>query len=1068
MKSETLFHSRFLNTFVLGLALATAGSPDAWSQRNLRIRSSGTDGRDASDGSPGRDGSSGWGGSWGGRGSDGGNGSSAGNSTPGTHAGHISIRLTRAGGKQVRLAGQILGNNPATLDQLFSTDTVGSIDLEAAGGRGGDGGRGGNGGDGGDGGRGSDATRYSSGSNGGNGGDGGHGGNGSPGSDGGNGGDIQIEADERETELLMLIGNVVNPAGAGGSAGANGQGGRAGSGGWGGSSYSWSESVYDGTDQNGNTKYRTEYHSNPGGSSGWSGSRGNDGNGDVSAGARGRDGGFRYLVNGRTFVSRYDVQVVGFDIESENHDGIIEPGEIVTISRILIRNRGGMPTPKLAPLKLFLRNQGWVVGLAQTLRFSSVIEPGQTAEVEGTIQFRIANQGIATTGKPLASGQSVSPRVNQTGVDRDYAGSESPTDFTVQYPLKLDPIQVPRNLGPGQSAQVSLVIRNVSTREYGKLSDLKRVIQSLLVVNGSRTTTMGFELRDSKGRLIDLSTGNLSRIDRLAPGASITLAARISIPAQAEVYEKIGLDAQLKLGSREKGKGAEANLIQTREAQINISYVYHRTPESRLVLVTNHGTTQDELKAWTRMLRSYGIAFDVWDLSYEGGLDFERVTSSGARLSEDLRGKSLVVLNNLAEDARAFQLVSREQILKYAVKNQVRVHFVGGDSRELLTGMNDLLVPAASASGHYAAGTEELQKEIGKALQPSAKSASPKSVRFLGQMRVRESDWFRIDTFEENRMGAFAGRFEKTLRLVFPERRFILMYDYAPKVLEDGYVVNKVELGVLRVYETIPDADSHVSALQVADSDLHLPSFVGGGRNQLALLSTLSLLEKLALLERALSRRLSFDERNLGIALEQVRVALLSDIAMEQKSLRKRPDSPISDTLSRQSRYETLEAIALSLGQAARGPHYSRFVERLAHDVYRMARSVYHDDYWFNNSFWDPNDTNRAVSDVTKGWVKKLLKVSFGKDEAAKVLDRIQDGVEKASAKLTKEQRRAYLDHWTAPVAGLVRDGTLLSLPEDRIVSGDELREIQSRAADAAATRKAFLDQLREEKNNRE
>lgn len=81
-------------------------------------------------------------------------------------------------------------------------------------------------------------------------------------------------------DLLAFISGIKVDGGIGGRAGTNGRGGYGGSGGQGGSSHSWTTSTsYTERDANGNTvtRWRTHYHSNPGGMPGLSGSCGRDG-----------------------------------------------------------------------------------------------------------------------------------------------------------------------------------------------------------------------------------------------------------------------------------------------------------------------------------------------------------------------------------------------------------------------------------------------------------------------------------------------------------------------------------------------------------------------------------------------------------------------------------------------------------------------------------------------------------------------------------------------------------------------------------------------------------------------
>lgn len=62
-------------------------------------------------------------------------------------------------------------------------------------------------------------------------------------------------------------------------------------------------------------------------------------------GTPGKDGSFTIIVRScdggeQEYPSRYNLELVDFDIEDENGDGIFEPGEHIMVKRIRIRNTG--------------------------------------------------------------------------------------------------------------------------------------------------------------------------------------------------------------------------------------------------------------------------------------------------------------------------------------------------------------------------------------------------------------------------------------------------------------------------------------------------------------------------------------------------------------------------------------------------------------------------------------------------------------------------------------------------------------------------------------------------------
>ena len=86
-------------------------------------------------------------------------------------------------------------------------------------------------------------------------------------------------------------------------------------------------------------------YTRPKGPNGHEGSAGTAVHDSLRPGLQGNNGSISIIVNcasqeRQTYHSCYKLQLVDFDIEDENEDGIFEPGEHVYVRRIRIRNAG--------------------------------------------------------------------------------------------------------------------------------------------------------------------------------------------------------------------------------------------------------------------------------------------------------------------------------------------------------------------------------------------------------------------------------------------------------------------------------------------------------------------------------------------------------------------------------------------------------------------------------------------------------------------------------------------------------------------------------------------------------
>jgi hypothetical protein len=67
-------------------------------------------------------------------------------------------------------------------------------------------------------------------------------------------------------------------------------------------------------------------------------------------GPKGQDGSVTITVEHaggltRSYTSAWSLELVDFELEDDNADGVFEPGEFLHIRRVKVRNTGGMPSP---------------------------------------------------------------------------------------------------------------------------------------------------------------------------------------------------------------------------------------------------------------------------------------------------------------------------------------------------------------------------------------------------------------------------------------------------------------------------------------------------------------------------------------------------------------------------------------------------------------------------------------------------------------------------------------------------------------------------------------------------
>jgi len=815
-------------------------APEAPTGDLMRMSVSGRKGRG---GERGHDGDRGSGG-----GGDGGRGGDAGPAQSGEPGGTFEVRLAAAGdrvlieGKESRADGV----RKQIRDSVELRD-VGDIVLLARGGDGGLGGQGGTGGDGARGTSGSNASRYSSGGDGGPGGDGGDGGNGSDGGAGAAGGSIQVSVAEQETHLLMLVRASIR-AGAGGGPGANGRGGAGGAGGSGGSSYSWTESESY-TDSQGRSQSRTTHHSNSGGSSGRGGRVGTQGQAVLQAGAPGQNGRFRICVakanGGETFFeARYDLDLNALAHESENADGVHEPGERIFVKDIRITNSGGMPTPSSQPTVIELCDNEWVEAETKRLELPRSLERGETMVLPGPLTFLVRPVRVAAPGEAFAAAGKIVLDARIPAVKRSFerfaaACPEPLTQFAVRYPLQLSPMSCLHSMAPGESARLEFVVRNVSKKTFGEQGEIARSIGWTVRLAASQVgaSQVQYEHRGADGE--SLETGIRGSIVCLHAGQETTIIGTLTVSADAPTYEEIRLRASLELG----GISAPGILspIHLRDFSVRVAERFTPDPTADVLLVVHNRTTREDLDAWRAVAADLGLKIAVWDVGLEGHLDIESELEGGS-LAQQFSGKPIVVLDDSFDtgsgEQNAYALIEADDVLRHCVTGGSAV-VVG--SREMRLDWSLMPCERKPSEPEPSADLDDdAVALVAKGLVPMGPAAV-----FV----VHETKFFGIPA--EHDLELAARKLTRAADMAVPGARHVATFSFEGEVEARGFPT-RFRLGTVTLERTLDTSARGIVSLSAPEETMRSPERIASTLAPLALAVGLPPKRRLIALRRAL------------------------------------------------------------------------------------------------------------------------------------------------------------------------------------------------------------------------
>ncbi|UJR85420.1 hypothetical protein [Sandaracinus amylolyticus] len=828
----------------------------------LRVDASGRPGAAGARGYDGSDGS--------GAGGDGSPGGHAGAASPGESGGFVGIAMRSEGATMVRVEGtrRFAEGRAHDVREIVTIGDYGFVDVIARGGAGGHGGDGGRGGDGATGRRGHDATRYSSGGNGGRGGDGGRGGRASSGASGGAGGRVVVQVDDADTHLLMLIRRGIE-GGAGGQPGRHGEGGSGGAGGAGGSSHSWTETEHY-TDSQGKPQTRMRFHSNPGGSRGPSGDAGASGSGPLYAGHDGAIGAFSIevhtLAGPKQYPGRYELMLSGITLRTDDRDGVFEPGELVRVDGIRVRNVGAMPSPSSRAITLEVRDSKWCGALAnEVLEVPRSVPAGAEVDVPGTLTFELRDHAPSDPADPLAEHERVSLRAHVVDVNRSFERFEpdamaSPATMLVRFPIAASVVEGLVALAPGEVTRLRFAIRNQSKLALGANSPSRRRIRARLSLFESELGDDAALLIDEHGAPVPMRGEGLVReLDLLEAGADWIFEGALGMRESAPSYRELRLRLTLEIGRLDMPD--VLRVVQHRELRVRC--VRTLAPDARMdwLLVAHHRTSREEIDAWEALAARHERSLAVWDLSREGHLEL------GSSVIERLNGGLVIVLghpmSSAGREVRAAEMLSHATMAQLAEAGADLL--LAGGSADLRA----LLAPAAiDRDVAPADGEDALIERLASRVESEGALVETAELHEIGMF---------FESARKERLEARARALAERLATRFPQRRFTIVWELAPAPRGSWLLVHRYRLGRIRVLAR-PAARCGVAHVALADHALADPRTIASNECATAIAVASGPDDQIDALARAIEvgdaarARVWSDAILVGLASEQLAV----------------------------------------------------------------------------------------------------------------------------------------------------------------------------------------------------
>ena len=469
---------------------------------------------------------------------------------------------------------------------------------------GGDGGHGGNGGNGGNGGKGTTGNfsfgqmGAGPGSDGGRGGNGGEGGSAGTGGNGARGVFVDVVTDDVRLLSGMLLhtkGGSRGDCGLRGEKGSEGQGGRGGVGAHGG-------------------RGKAPASSGRGGSNGSPGMAGMN----KKVGELGGSGQVRYVVveKGQGDLGNRKIvdcglmppsgQVCGWSVRVADDDGILEPGEELFLHDVEVFNDGKdlpmLTLPADSDVHVTFPNGGMELQDPKARHYiADPVEPGDSRKVKVEIGLKVPIPPAPTKPGPFIYHPEL---VGQVGM-LCWESTASPylQMLEVRWPVVMESMKCPSQLSRGEREMLCFSVKNLCKRDIAKGLMCYRVVlktQGLVKIVGEAE----------------------AHIDAIGVGETKNFEIGIEVEDSAPLFKRASYHVELWYKNR---------MIEFATFQTRITPIYDPKASTDIVLFSNKHQSYGEMCMWFRLLSSFVLSVQFWDLEKYGGLSAKAQADAGVK-----------------------------------------------------------------------------------------------------------------------------------------------------------------------------------------------------------------------------------------------------------------------------------------------------------------------------------------------------------------------------------------------------------------------------------------------------
>ena len=484
-----------------------------------------------------------------------------------------------------------------------------------------------------------------------------------------------------------------------------------------------------------------------------------------------------------TYPATYILEIVHFDVIDENHDGVNEPGEHILVHNIRVRNRGGMPSPSTRSIQLSIQGTQWLDPvMTEPLQLPFSIQPGQEVTLSGMLRALIRNEwaekppGIYLHTEDLVSLVAVfNERLN-----RPIPNFSSPVRIQIRYPLRLDAPTYLDCVAKGDKVRFKWVVHNDSNLAYGSETQLRRACGTKLS-DPQRFFLLTYATEEKPDEAVD-------ELDEAEPHSMVTIDQEFSVNDHVMEFSDGFLTLELLLADPQTGK---MRSVQKHQMRVQISGVYHLSPDPAVLLVVNSATPNHAIHQIIELLRNrLHIKLDIFNLSLTGSYE-SPVTKQNVLAS--YLGRTVIVFANAftyfgGEPKTPWDLVDAWEtgLLLKGGTNLLFANLAEGNLPSLQTWAGQATFPAFDVAN---AASDDPIKPNAKAVARTLREAGPGAASTASWEVLRYPVGAGLFGGIESAANGSAVAAAKTLTKEMPLRRFVAFPHLNPEDKKAGAVV---------------------------------------------------------------------------------------------------------------------------------------------------------------------------------------------------------------------------------------------------------------------------------------